>query len=183
MGGHYAYAEVPAGDWVRDRLGWERNLYDRLGHLVQGFVPAVLVREPLVRTPPSRGGRWLAPLTVCARLAFSAVFEVLERLAAVTGGEAADAFLGTQGTPGTPSGTCSAPVTRATCALLLLSRVRRGVQLQLTRTSDGSRRLWTGLDCEVRHAGRPASSGPAVRVLTRCSSTAQSGSQEGSRKP
>ncbi|MFF2851746.1 DUF2238 domain-containing protein [Streptomyces sp. NPDC058001] len=97
VGGHYTYAEVPVGDWVRDVLGLDRNPYDRFGHLMQGFVPAVLVREMLVRTSPLRGSRWLAPLTVCACLAFSAVFELLEWLAAVSGGHAADAFLATQG--------------------------------------------------------------------------------------
>jgi putative membrane protein len=97
LGGHYTYAQVPAGDWLGDRLGWERNPYDRFGHLMQGFVPAVLVRELLSRTSPLRGSRWLAPLTVCACLAFSAVFELFEWVAALTGGASADAFLATQG--------------------------------------------------------------------------------------
>ncbi|MEU0027294.1 DUF2238 domain-containing protein [Streptomyces sp. NPDC006335] len=97
VGGHYTYAQVPLGDWVRDTFGLDRNPYDRFGHLMQGFVPAVLVRELLSRTSPLRGSRWLAPLTVCACLAFSAVFEMLEWAAAVTGGQAADAFLATQG--------------------------------------------------------------------------------------
>ena len=69
VGGHYTYAQVPLGDWVRDTFGLDRNPYDRLGHLMQGFVPAVLVRELLSRTSPLRGSRWLAPLTVCACLA------------------------------------------------------------------------------------------------------------------
>jgi putative membrane protein len=97
VGGHYTYAEVPLGDLIRDVFGLDRNPYDRFGHLMQGFVPAVLVRELLVRTSPLRGSRWLAPLTVCACLAFSAVFEMLEWAAAVAGGHAADAFLATQG--------------------------------------------------------------------------------------
>lgn len=108
VGGHYTYAEVPAGDWVRDTFGLSRNPYDRLGHLMQGFVPAVLVRELLTRTSPLRGSRWLAPLTVCACLAFSALFELFEWAAAVIGGHGADAFLATQGMCGTRSGTCSA---------------------------------------------------------------------------
>jgi len=78
VGGHYTYAQVPLGNWVRDTFGLARNPYDRFGHLMQGFVPAVLVRELLSRTSPLRGSRWLAPLTVCACLAFSAVFEMLE---------------------------------------------------------------------------------------------------------
>ncbi|MFC8965983.1 DUF2238 domain-containing protein [Streptomyces sp. NPDC057094] len=96
-GGHWTYAQVPLGDWVRDGLGLDRNPYDRFGHLMQGFVPAVLVREVLSRTSPLRGSRWLAPLTVCACLAFSALFELFEWAAAVIGGHAADDFLATQG--------------------------------------------------------------------------------------
>src|SRR3954471_10390396 len=85
VGGHYTYAQVPLGDWVRDTFGLARNPYDRFGHLMQGFVPAVLVRELLSRTSPLRGSRWLAPLTVCACLAFSASFELLEWLPAQIG--------------------------------------------------------------------------------------------------
>ncbi|MPY57474.1 DUF2238 domain-containing protein [Streptomyces spongiae] len=123
VGGHYTYAEVPAGDWVRDWFGLERNPYDRFGHLMQGFVPAILVRELLVRTSPLRGSRWLAPLTVCACLAFSAVFEMLEWAAAVAGGHAADAFLATQGDVWDTQWDMFCALIGATCSLLLLSRV------------------------------------------------------------
>lgn len=123
VGGHYTYAEVPAGDWVRDWWGLERNPYDRFGHLMQGFVPAILVRELLVRTSPLRGSRWLAPLTVCACLAFSAVFEMLEWLAAVTGGQAADAFLGTQGDVWDTQWDMFCALVGAVSSLLLLSRL------------------------------------------------------------
>ncbi|MGW0122142.1 DUF2238 domain-containing protein [Streptomyces sp. NPDC003327] len=123
VGGHYTYAEVPVGDWVRDGLGLERNPYDRFGHLMQGFVPAILVRELLVRTSPLRGSGWLAPLTVCACLAFSAVFEMLEWLAAVVGGQAADAFLGTQGDVWDTQWDMFCALIGAVSALLLLSRV------------------------------------------------------------
>uniref|UniRef100_A0AAU3H697 DUF2238 domain-containing protein n=1 Tax=Streptomyces sp. NBC_01401 TaxID=2903854 RepID=A0AAU3H697_9ACTN len=133
VGGHYTYAEVPAGDWVRDWLGWDRNPYDRFGHFVQGFVPAVLVRELLARTSPLRGSRWLAPLTVCACLAFSAVFEMLEWLAAVTGGEAADAFLGTQGDVWDTQWDMFCALIGSTCALLLLSRVHDRALVRLDR--------------------------------------------------
>jgi putative membrane protein len=122
-GGHYTYAEVPAGDRVRDWLGLERNPYDRFGHLMQGFVPAILVRELLVRTSPLRGSRWLAPLTVCACLAFSAVFEMLEWAAAVTGGQAADAFLATQGDVWDTQWDMFCALIGAVTSLLLLSRL------------------------------------------------------------
>ena len=96
-GGHYTYARTPLGDWVREVFDLSRNPYDRLGHFAQGFVPAILVREILVRRSPLRGSRWLAPLVVCACLAFSAFFEMIEWWAAVAGGSAADDVLATQG--------------------------------------------------------------------------------------
>ncbi|MFI8093270.1 DUF2238 domain-containing protein [Streptomyces sp. NPDC086080] len=122
VGGHYTYAEVPAGDWVRDLFDLERNPYDRFGHLMQGFVPAILVRELLIRTSPLRGSRWLAPLAVCACLAFSATFEMLEWLAAVIGGQAADAFLGTQGDVWDTQWDMFCALIGAIASLLLLSR-------------------------------------------------------------
>ncbi len=98
IGGHYTYAEVPVGFWVRDAFGFERNHYDRLGHLMQGFVPAILARELLLRTSALRG-RWLPFLVVCACLAFSAFYEMIEWWTAAASGEDATAFLGTQGDP------------------------------------------------------------------------------------
>jgi putative membrane protein len=74
-----------------------RNPWDRVGHFAQGFVPAILVREILVRRSPLRGSRWLVPLVVCACLAFSAFFEMIEWWSALIGGSAADDFLATQG--------------------------------------------------------------------------------------
>jgi putative membrane protein len=121
-GGHYTYAQVPLGDWVRDGLGLDRNPYDRFGHLMQGFVPAVLVRELLVRTSPLRGSRWLAPLTVCACLAFSAVFEMFEWAAAVIGGHAADDFLATQGDVWDTQWDMFCALIGASVSVLLLSR-------------------------------------------------------------
>ena len=123
VGGHYTYAQVPLGDWVRDTFGLSRNPYDRFGHLMQGFVPAVLVRELLSRTSPLRGSRWLAPLTVCACLAFSAVFEMLEWLAAVVGGHSADAFLATQGDVWDTQWDMFCALIGATVSVLVLSRL------------------------------------------------------------
>ncbi|WP_393101843.1 DUF2238 domain-containing protein [Streptomyces sp. LN325] len=122
VGGHYTYAEVPVGDWVRDGLGLARNPYDRFGHLMQGFVPAVLVREVLSRTSPLRGSRWLAPLTVCACLAFSALFEMFEWAAAVIGGHSADAFLATQGDVWDTQWDMFCALIGATLSVILLSR-------------------------------------------------------------
>lgn len=97
VGGHYTYAEVPAGRWVSDLLGMERNNYDKLGHFAQGFVPAMLSREILMRLRVINGRGWLFFLVCCVCLAFSAVYELIEWAAAVLTGEAAEAFLGTQG--------------------------------------------------------------------------------------
>ena len=97
VGGHYSYARVPLGTWVQDLFGFSRNHYDRLGHFMQGFVPAIVVRELLLRTSPLRQGVWLFVLTSTTCLAISAVYEFVEWWAALIGGEAADAFLGTQG--------------------------------------------------------------------------------------
>ena len=99
LGGHYTYAEVPLGFWVRDALGLARNHYDRLGHLMQGFVPALVIREVLLRTSPLRPGRWLTTLVTAMALAVSAVYELVEWWAAVLLGQGADAFLGSQGDP------------------------------------------------------------------------------------
>ena len=97
LGGHYTYARVPLGEWAQDAFDLARNHYDRLGHFAQGFVPAILAREILLRTSRLRRGGWLSFVVVSVCLAFSASYELAEWLAAVIGGAAADAFLGTQG--------------------------------------------------------------------------------------
>ena len=97
LGGHYTYARVPLGFWVQDAFELGRNHYDRLGHLAQGFVPALVAREILLRTSPLRPGGWLFFLVLCVCLAFSAFYEMIEWWAALLGGESAADFLGTQG--------------------------------------------------------------------------------------
>jgi putative membrane protein len=124
IGGHWTYAEVPAGDWVRDVLGLARNPYDRLGHFAQGFVPAVVAREVLLRRTPLRPGRWLAALVVCVVLAGSATWELFEWLAAVVGGSSADDFLGTQGDVWDTQWDMFCAGVGAVTSLLLLSRVQ-----------------------------------------------------------
>jgi len=103
VGGHYTYALVPAGAWFQEWFGWTRNNYDKLGHFAQGFVPAILARELLLRTSPlrdrgdGRPSRWLGFLVVGVCLGFSAFYELIEWWTALLSDEAADAFLGTQG--------------------------------------------------------------------------------------
>jgi putative membrane protein len=97
LGGHYTYARVPPGFWVQDFFGFARNHYDRLGHLAQGFIPAMIAREILLRRTPLRQGGWLFFLVCCVCLAISAVYEFIEWWAALIGGAGATEFLGTQG--------------------------------------------------------------------------------------
>ncbi len=97
VGGRYTYAEVPLGFWLQDVFGFARNHYDRIGHFAQGFVPAMLAREVFIRRSPLRGSRWLPFVVVCFCLAFSALYELIEFWTALASGEAAEAFLGTQG--------------------------------------------------------------------------------------
>lgn len=97
IGGHWTYAQVPAGDWLRDLLDLDRNPYDRLGHLFQGITPAIIAREILLRRTPLRPGGWLFALVVCVVLGVSACWEFFEWWSALIGGAAADDFLGAQG--------------------------------------------------------------------------------------
>jgi len=97
VGGHYTYALVPAGDWVRDMMGWQRNHYDRLGHVMQGFVPAIICREVFLRLGVFTHRGWLHFCVICVCLAISATYELIEWVTAITSAEAAASFLGTQG--------------------------------------------------------------------------------------
>lgn len=97
VGGHYTYAEVPAGDWLKELVDGERNNYDKLGHLAQGFVPAIVAREILLRNRVIGRRGWLSFLIVCVCLAIAAIYELLEWWVALLSEEAAESFLGTQG--------------------------------------------------------------------------------------
>ncbi|MDJ0904692.1 MAG: DUF2238 domain-containing protein [Woeseiaceae bacterium] len=97
VGGHYTYALVPLGDWVQEAFDQTRNNYDKLGHLAQGFIPAMVVREILIRKNVVNHPGWRDFLTVCVVLAISAFYELIEWWVALLSEEAADSFLGTQG--------------------------------------------------------------------------------------
>jgi putative membrane protein len=133
-GGLYTYARTPLGDWLRDLFNLSRNPYDRIGHFAQGFVPAILVREILVRRSPLRGSRWLPVLVVCACLAFSAFFEMIEWWSAVIGGSAADDFLATQGDVWDTQWDMFTALVGAVAALLLLSRLHDRQLASLVRS-------------------------------------------------
>lgn len=122
VGGKYTYAEVPLGFWLRDALGLARNHYDRIGHLAQGFVPALVAREILIRRSPLGGSRWLPFVVIAFCLAFSAFYELIEFWTALATGGAADAFLGTQGDPWDTQWDMMMALIGAITALVLMSR-------------------------------------------------------------
>jgi putative membrane protein len=123
LGGHFTYAEVPAGYWVQDLFDFERNHYDRLGHFAQGFVPAILAREILIRCSPLGGSKWLPVLIVSVCLAFSAFYELIEGWGALVMGESATALLGTQGDVWDTQWDMFLALVGASSALVLLSRL------------------------------------------------------------
>ena len=123
LGGHYTYAEVPLGNWVRDALGQARNNYDRLGHFTQGFVPAMVAREILLRRTPLQRGGWLFFLVTATCLAISACYEFIEWWTAVLGGGSAEAFLGTQGDVWDTQWDMFLALCGAIAAQLLLARI------------------------------------------------------------
>jgi len=97
VGGIYTYAEVPLGFWMQDWFGFARNHYDRIGHIAQGFFPAILIREVLLQTSPLRKGKWLVFIVISICLAISALYELIEFGYAISTGETAESFLGSQG--------------------------------------------------------------------------------------
>jgi putative membrane protein len=127
-GGAYTYAQTPLGFWLRDAfnaigIAVQRNPWDRVGHFMQGFVPAILVRELLLRCTPLRRGGWLTYLVLAAALSFSAFFELIEWWSALAFGADADAFLATQGDPWDTQWDMFTCLIGASVSLLLLSRL------------------------------------------------------------
>ena len=122
LGGHYTYAETPLGFWLQDLFGFARNPYDRIGHIAQGFVPAIVAREILLRRSPLVAGKWTFFLVCCVCLAISAFYEFLEWWAALALGEDASAFLATQGDPWDTQWDMFLALLGAIASQLLLSR-------------------------------------------------------------
>lgn len=123
VGGAYTYARVPLGFEIANLLQLERNPYDKIGHLFQGFVPALVAREILIRGDHVRGRKMLAFLVVCVVMFVSSAYELIEWLAAVMFGEGAYDFLGTQGDPWDTQADMLFALVGAVAALLLFSRV------------------------------------------------------------
>jgi putative membrane protein len=122
VGGHYTYAMVPLFDWLKDIFALERNNYDKVGHFAQGFIPAIVAREILIRKKVINGKKWLAFFVVCFCLAFSAFYELIEWWVAISTGESAEAFLGTQGYVWDTQSDMALALLGAICALVFLSK-------------------------------------------------------------
>lgn len=136
LGGHYTYAKVPLGFWVQDWFDLSRNHYDRLGHIAQGFIPAILMREILWRWSPLRGSAWLPFLVVCFCLAFSALYEFIEWWGALILGADAEAFLAIQGDPWDTQWDMFLALCGAVASLLLLTRMHDRQLVRLTQDAD-----------------------------------------------
>lgn len=140
LGGAYTYARVPLGYWLQDLLALERNPYDRIGHLMQGFVPALVAREILLRGGYVAGRRMAAFLSGCVALAVSALYELIEWWTALAFGEGATDFLGTQGDPWDTQADMFCALVGAVAALALLSRMQdRQIRALRPSTSPVSR--------------------------------------------
>ena len=122
VGGHYTYAEVPLFDWISEWLDLQRNNYDKLGHFAQGFIPAIIAREILVVKGVINGPAWRNFFIVCFCLALSALYELIEWATALLSGQAAEAFLGTQGYEWDTQSDMALALLGAISALLLLGR-------------------------------------------------------------
>ena len=124
VGGHYTYAEVPLFDWIKEVFDHSRNNYDKVGHFAQGFIPAILAREILIRKDIIQGAKiWLNFIILSIVLAFSAFYELVEWWVALSVGEDADAFLGTQGYIWDTQSDMGYALGGAVVAILLLSKI------------------------------------------------------------
>lgn len=123
VGGHYTYAQMPLFDWIRDTFGLMRNNYDKVGHFAQGFVPAILIREVLLRASPLKRGKLLSFIVVSICMAFSALWELFEWQVAIALGPRTADFLGTQGDIWDTQEDMAACLIGATLAVLLLSKL------------------------------------------------------------
>jgi putative membrane protein len=122
VGGHYTYAEVPAGEWMRELMDGSRNNYDKLGHFAQGFIPAIITRELMIRLNIFNSARWRDFFIICFCLGLSALYEIIEWWVALLSDEAAEAFLGTQGYVWDTQSDMGWALFGAIFALLFLSR-------------------------------------------------------------
>ena len=137
VGGHYTYAEVPLFEYLKPILGFERNNFDKLGHFLQGFVPALIAREILVRKAVIDSSKWRNFFIVCFCLAFSALYELIEWAVAIVSGTGADAFLGTQGYIWDTQSDMAFALVGAIAALALLGHIHDRQVRNITSQSNG----------------------------------------------
>jgi putative membrane protein len=123
IGGHYTYAQVPFFDWLKELFDSERNNYDKVGHFAQGFIPAIVAREILIRKNIVNSRAWLNFFIICFCLAFSAFYELIEWWVAISTGESAEAFLGTQGYVWDTQSDMALALLGSICGLILLSKL------------------------------------------------------------
>jgi putative membrane protein len=124
IGGHYTYAEVPLFDWIKETFHQSRNNYDKVGHFIQGFGPALIVREIFVRKAVVNGKKWLSFIIISIALAISAFYELIEWFVSVNSGESGDAFLGTQGDIWDTQSDMLTALIGALAAVLLFSKIQ-----------------------------------------------------------
>ena len=137
VGGHYTYAQVPLFDWLSDAMGWHRNNYDKLGHFAQGFVPAMIIREIIIRRKLINGRGWINFFILATCLAISALYELIEWLAAAFDERAAESFLGTQGYVWDTQSDMAFALAGAMIALLLLSKMHDRALILITKKDPG----------------------------------------------
>jgi putative membrane protein len=137
VGGHYTYARVPLFDWLRPIFSWQRNNYDRLGHLMQGLVPAIIAREIIIRLDVVRRKKWIPFLVVSICLGISAFYELIEWWVALLAGTAANDFLGSQGDVWDTQSDMFSALVGAVCALLFLSYFHNRA-LEKLRSAEGT---------------------------------------------
>ncbi|NTW76797.1 MAG: DUF2238 domain-containing protein [Syntrophaceae bacterium] len=137
LGGHYSYSKVPLGFWMEDWFGWTRNNYDKIGHFMQGFGPAIYAREIIARTSPVKSGKWLNFMSVAVPLAFSALYEIIEWLASLSNPTDTEAFLGTQGYIWDTQTDMFWCLIGSIVALLLLTRLHDKYLSQIDMKSEG----------------------------------------------
>lgn len=123
VGGHYTYAEVPLFDWLKDTFDLQRNNYDKVGHVAQGFIPAIVARELLIRLRVINGRGWLNFLVLCFVLGLSAFYELIEWRVAIASGDEAIAFLATQGDPWDTQSDMALALFGGIAALIFLGRI------------------------------------------------------------
>ncbi|MGV6826517.1 MAG: DUF2238 domain-containing protein [bacterium] len=135
VGGHYTYAEVPLFDWLAEQLDWSRNNYDKVGHFAQGFIPAIVAREILLRRQVAKSVNWTHFFVICFVLAFSAFYELIEWWVALLSDEAAESFLGTQGYVWDTQSDMGWALFGGIAALVLLGKTHDRQLNQLTQAS------------------------------------------------